>query len=406
MASDPHARTALEVSSPVGRPAAESAERPQPLLRRRKARRLALAAVVAAVMVAGLAVSLVQRGGGDAQEGPMSVTDVANVAAHPDQSPPRELIAAGRSAVSAYYTMKLVRLPNGNAIGTYEWRLLNTATERYEKAGWAWLDVAPGMQTAAVLERDLPVDRIGLLNLATGKVQRWIKVDRSVGSVQFSPDGKRLLATAYRLNPDGLFKDASYRLNGKSVPGPKQSRTGFYVIDVASGEADFAQSPTEKNREGAPAGGRQDFHWSRDGKLVWEPGNNKAGKIYYGVTGKKMPAPDQETRLPYPESVLSPDGNLVTGAFVGSGDEIVSEIRHARTGKLAAVIPGQQLLAWADNSHLIVWRCAPERCSPGEGEFRNQLLLVGLDGRVTPLSGFRTANLHDENRWFPVLTRR
>ncbi|MFD7685789.1 hypothetical protein [Streptomyces sp. NPDC059781] len=406
MTSDPHARTASKVSSSVARPAAESAERPRPLSRRRKARRLGPAAVVAAVVVAGLAVSLARLGGGDAQEGPASVPDVTSVAAHPDQSPPRELIAAGRIAVSAYSTMKLVRLPNGNAIGTYEWRLLDTATERYEETDWAWLDVAPGVRTAAVLERDLPVDRIGLLNLATGKVRRWIKVDRSVGGVQFSPDGKRLLATAYRLNPDGLFKDASYRLNGKSVPGPKQSRTGFYVIDVASGKADFAEIPTEKNTEGIPGGGRQDFHWSSDGKLVWEPGDNKAGKIYYGVTGKRTPAPDAETRLPFPGSVLSPDGNLATGAFVGEGDEIVSEVRNAKTGKRAAVIPGQQLLAWADNSHLIAWRCAPERCSPAKGEFRNQLLLVGLDGKVTPLSGFRPASLNDEDRWFPVLTRR
>ncbi|MFE2972015.1 hypothetical protein ACFXKC_52360 [Streptomyces sp. NPDC059340] len=405
MAPDPHARAAVKTSSPEARPAADSAERPQPLLRRRKARRLVVAAVVAAVAAAGIAVSLALRGG-EAHGRPASVPDVTGVAAHPDQSPPRELIAAGKAAVSAYYTMKLVKQPNGNAIGTYEWRLLNTATGRYGKTDWAWLDVAPGMQTAAVLERDLPVDRIGLLNLATGKAQRWIKVDRSVGGVQFSPDGKRLLATAYSLNPDGLFKDASYRVNDKTVPGPKQSRTGFYVIDVASGKADFAERPGEKSGQGAPAGGRQDFQWSRDGELVWEPGNNEAGLIYYDVTGKRMPAPEREARPSYPGAVRSPDGSLVAGAFVGQGDQIVSEIRNAKTGKRAAVVPGQQLLAWADNSHLIAWRCDPERCSPGEGEFRNQLLLVGLDGKATPLSGFRTAKLQDESRWFPVFTRR
>jgi hypothetical protein len=284
--------------------------------------------------------------------------------------------------------------------------LLNTATERYEKTDWAWMDVAPGMRTAAVLERDLPADRIGLVNLATGKVQRWIKVDKSVGSVQFSPDGKRLPATAYRLNPDGFFKDASYRMNDETVPGPKQSRTGFYVIDVASGKVDFAKLPAEKSGQQAPADGRQDFYWSRDGEPVWGAANAKAGRIFYDVTGKKMPAPDQEASPSYPEAIRSPDGNLVTGAFVGEGDKIVSEIRNVKTGKRAAVVPGQQLLAWADNSHLIAWRCDPERCAPGKGEFRNQLLLVGLDGRTTPLSGFRTAKLTDEGRWFPVLTRR
>jgi hypothetical protein len=362
-----------------------------------------VAAVVAVAVAVGLAVALSPRDG-SAQGRPATVPDAAGVAAHPDQSPPRELIAAGRVAVSAYYTTKLVERPDGNAIGTYEWRLLDTATERYRETGWAWLDVAPGTRTAAVLERDLPVGRIGLLNLATGKVRRWIKVDRSVGSVQFSPDGKRLLATAYRLNPDGLFKDAAYRFNGRTVPGPKQSRTGFYVIDVASGRADFAARPAKKSE--TPVGGRQDFYWSRDGKLVWEPGGEGTGRIYYDVTGKRRPAPDPEASASYPEAVRSPDGKLVTGAFVGEGDHIVSEIRNARTGERAAVIPGQQLLAWADDSHLIAWRCDPEDCSPGKGEFRNQLLLVGLDGKVTALSGFRTAKPQDEGRWIPLITPR
>ncbi|MFD4598934.1 hypothetical protein ACFWPQ_12965 [Streptomyces sp. NPDC058464] len=360
-----------------------------------------MAAAVAVLVAVGLAVPLALRGG-DTHERAAGVPDAKDVAAHPDQSPPRELIAAGRTAVSAYYTAKLVKQPDGNAIGTYEWRLLDTATERYEKTDWAWLDVAPGTRTAAVLERDLPVRRIGLLDLATGKVRRWIKVDRSVGGVQFSPDGSRLLATAYRLNPDGLFKDASYRWNDETVPGPKQSRTGFYVIDVASGRADFAERPARKSE--APAAGRQDFSWSRDGKLVWESGGNKA--IYYDVTGRRKPAPDQEAGTSSPEGLRSPDGTLVTGAFVGEGDDIVSEIRNARTGGRAAVVPGQQLLAWADDSHLIAWRCDPEQCSPGKGEFRNQLILVGLDGKVTPLSGFRTPDLQDEGRWTPLLTRR
>ncbi|MEU9150718.1 hypothetical protein AB0D59_09260 [Streptomyces sp. NPDC048417] len=362
-----------------------------------------MVAAVVAVAVAVVAVPLALRGG-DGNGRPASVPDATGVVAHPDQSPPRELIAAGRVAVSAYYTTKLVKQPNGNAIGTYEWRLLDTATGRYEKTDWAWLDVAPGTRTAAVLERDLPVSRIGLLNLVTGKVRRWIKVDRSVGSVQFSPDGKRLLATAYRLDPDGLFKDVSYRLNGRTVPGPKQSRTGFYVIDVASGKADFAERPAKKSE--APAGGRQDFYWSRDGELVWEFGGNEAGGVYYDVAGKRMPAPGQEAGASYPEAIRSPDGNLVTGAFVGEGGNIVSEVRNAKTGKRAAVVPGQQLLAWADNSHLIAWRCDPEQCSPGNGEFRNQLLLVGLDGKVTPLSGFRGTKPQDEGRWIPLLTRR
>lgn len=328
------------------------------------------------------------------------------MAAHPDQSPPRELVAAGQTAVSAYYTTRLVKQPDGNAIGTYEWSLLDTTAGRYEKTDWAWLDVAPGTRTAAVLERDLPVDRIGLVNLATGKVGRWIEVDRSVGSVQFSPDGKRLLATAYRLNPDGLFKDASYRLNDRTVPGPKQSRTGFYVIDVASGKAVFAGRPSETGGQGVAVGGREDFRWSDDGELVWAPADNKAGRNFYDATGKLTPPPDHGSRQSAAEAVRSPDGHLETGDFVGEGDKIVSEVRDVRTGERAAVVPGQQLLAWADDSHLIAWRCDPGRCSPGSGEFRNQLLLVGLDGSSTPLSGFRPETLRDASRWTPLFTRR
>ncbi|MEW2630382.1 hypothetical protein AB0903_01660 [Streptomyces sp. NPDC048389] len=52
-------------------------------------------------------------------------------------------------------------------------------------------------------------------------------------------------------------------------------------------------------------------------------------------------------------------------------------------------------------------RCDPEECDPGKGEFRNQRILVGLDGRKTiPLSGFRKAKLRYDGRWTPVLTQR
>ncbi|MGW6564485.1 hypothetical protein [Streptomyces sp. NPDC054975] len=264
------------------------------------------------------------------------------------------------------------------------------------------------MKTAAVLERDLPVRRIGLLNLATDKVERWIKVDKAVGSVQFAPDGRRLVATTYGLSPDGLFKDASYQLNDKMVPGPKPSRSGFYVIDVASGQATFAERPTRKNEHGfSVGGGRQDLMWSRDGALLWEPWNNKARKVFYGVDGKEAPTPKLEADLGFPGAVLSPDGKLATGEFVGENGQIVSEVRDAKSGKRAAVVPGQQLLAWADDDALIAWRCDPAQCDPGKGEFRNQLVLVGLDGKsLTPLSGFRKPELRYEGRWTPIFTAR
>ncbi|PBC96570.1 hypothetical protein BX281_4570 [Streptomyces sp. Ag82_O1-15] len=394
--------TAQEVRSPD-----HFAKRAHQLRRRRKVRGLLATGVVAAVIAVGVAVSLAVDGDSNSHERSAGRLPAPDVVARPDQSPPRGLIAAGSVAVSGYYTAKVVKKPNGDGIVTYEWSLLNAATERYDKTAWAWLDVAPGMKTAAVLERDLPASRIGLLNLTTDKVQRWIKTGKDVGGVQFSPDGKRLVATTYSLNPDGLFKDASYRLNDKTVPGPKPSRTGFYVIDVASGRAVFTELPPRKNDHGFITGGRQDLRWGRDGKLLWEPWSNKAGKVFYTVGGKEVPVPEQEANLGSPGAVLSPDGKLVTGGFAGQSGQIVSEVLDARTGKRAALVPGQELLAWADNHWLIAWRCNPKQCDPGKGEFRNQLVLASLDGKtVTPLSGFRNADLHYSGRWTPILTDR
>ncbi|MFG2326720.1 hypothetical protein [Streptomyces sp. NPDC048568] len=385
----------------------DSTGREQPSLLRRRGRSLAVAAVVVAAAVIGVSLALT-GGGPEATEGQPEASDVV---ARPDQSPPRELIAAGQVAVSAYYTTKLVRQPDGNAVNGREWSLYSAATKRYEKTDWAWLDVAPGMKTAAVLEGDLPVSRIGLMNLSTGKVQRWIEVDKGVGGVQFSPDGERLVATTYSHHPDGLFQDTPVRVegDGQEMPGPKQSRTGFYVIDVDSGQAEFSERPAKKDSLAAMVGtGRQDFSWSGDGKLLWEQRLDQPGRNYYDVNGRLKPLPEQKTDQIFPPAATSPDGNLVTGGFAGNKDgQIVSAVLDAKTGKRTAVVPGQQLLAWADNTHLIAWRCEPSQCQPGKGEFRNQLVLVSLDGdEVTPLSGFRKAEVEYVGRWNPVFTER
>ncbi|WP_406354721.1 hypothetical protein [Streptomyces sp. NBC_00658] len=374
-------------------------------VRRRKARRFVMAGIGTVLVGAGIAAALVATNGQEEEE---PVGRPAGVAAHPDQSPPTQFIAAGNVAVSAYYTVKSEKRANGDGALVFNWNLLNSTTDRYEETDWAWLDVAPGMKTAAVLERGLPVHRIGIVDLATGKVERWIKTDQGVGGVQFSPDGKRLVATIYDINPEGLFKDASYRLNGKIVPGSKPSRTGFYVIDAASGrQADFTARPSRKGDDGlVVGGGRQDLAWSRDGKLLWEPWSTKAGRVFYSVDGQEVPVPKSEEELSSPGAV-SPDGKLVTGRFVGKGDQIVSEVLDARTGEREALVPGQQLLAWADDDWLIAFRCDPEQCEPNKGEFRNQLILASSDGKdVIPLSGFRPSSLSDPSRWTPILSNR
>lgn len=390
----------------------QEAVRPEPdladlVLRARHRRRVRdlVAATVALVAVIAAAAVLPALTGRSESVRPASFAET--VLAHPGQSPPRELIAAGDTAVSAFSATRWVKQANGDKVLNRDWQLHNPATGRYEKTEWAWLDVAPGMETAAVLEGELPAERIGLLDTAKGKVGRWIDVDRGVASVQWSPDGKRLLATTYSRNPDRFSHEQMRNVNGKEEPGPVPSRTGFYVIDVPSGDAKWSKLPFGQEENGFPGGNaREDIEWSHDGSLVRAPSIYAPGRVFHDLDGRKVPAPKAEKYVGYPKAGLSPDGRRVAGDFAGKDGGINSSILSAGTGEPLMVVPGQQLLAWADNSHLIAWGCDPAKCS-GKGEFRNQLLVVSLKSeKVIPLSGFRKASDEYDGRWTPVFSRR
>ncbi|MGI3203749.1 hypothetical protein ACRJ4W_47455 [Streptomyces sp. GLT-R25] len=236
------------VSVPAG-----FADRVLAVRRRRRSRRIAgTAAVTAAVIAVAVAVPLLDGGGDDVR--PASEMNKSDIIGHPDeQSPPRDLIAAGDTVLAAFSVSSNVKQDNGDVIRTPTYGLLNQKTGKYEKTRkWAFLDVAPGSRTAAVLEQELPAKRIGLLDLITGKVDRWIPVDHGVGGVAFSPDGKRLVATTYAKNPDRYLADRPISVNGKKEPGPVPSRTGFTIVDVASGESDWHEVPLLKDEFGLP----------------------------------------------------------------------------------------------------------------------------------------------------------
>ncbi|MEO3768185.1 hypothetical protein [Streptomyces sp. B5E4] len=393
---------------------AESDARPAPglagrVLRTRRRRRVkgltGAVASVAAVVAVAVAVPLAVPGSGGGESATVPQEDVIG---RPGESPPRGLIAAGDLAVSSWYTFETEKLPGGDAVASRKWRLYDAETGRYEETDWAWIDVAPGMRTAAVLERDLPADRIGLLDLATGEVDRWIPLDgEGVGAVEFSPDGERLLATAYSHDPDHRFKDASYWMNEDKVPGAKRARTGFYVVDVASGDAAYRALPFVEDPEHGMPGmtGREDLRWNSDGELLWEHWPYEPGRLYYDLSGTKAERPAPEKHVSFPEAGLSPNGRLVGGDFAGEGDEIASEVLDSRTGKRVAKVPGQQLLAWADDERLIAWGCDPGVCQ--KNEYKNRLVLIGLDGgKVIPLSGNRVGDGADAGRWNPEFTER
>ncbi|MGW0821235.1 WD40 repeat domain-containing protein [Streptomyces sp. NPDC002845] len=372
--------------------------------RRRRTRTLAtVAAATAAVVAVAVGVPLLDGG----EEGARIASEMnrSDIIAHPDQSPPRDLIAAGNTALAAYYVRDTVKETNdrGTSVRTY-W-LLDQETGKYEKTTkWSFVDVAPGMRTAAVLEQGLPAKRIGLLDLLTGKVERWIPVDHGVAAVEFSPDGSKLVATTYSENPDLLYR-ADYDSDGDGKNNDwiskfgESDRTGFYVIDVGSGNGSWSEVSTDAQILNV----RQDFSFSHDGKLVASGIIMDPGVQYYDFKGNEVPPPANEKHLEwYVEAGLSPDGKLAAGGFAGGATTTASWILDPSTGEQVRKVPGQQLLAWVDNKRLIAWDIAS-----GANEFHNGLVLVTIgNDKTVPLSGPRKGNDGAAGRWSPVFAER
>ncbi|WP_217544220.1 WD40 repeat domain-containing protein [Streptomyces sp. GbtcB6] len=372
--------------------------------RRRRARRLASAAVATAAVVA-VAVGVPLLDGGKQDVRPAGVLDPGETRAHPDQSPPRELIGAGDATMAAYYTTDSVKQTARRYHTTRTYWLLNQRTGRYEKdTRWSYVAVAPGLKTAAVLERTIPARRIGLLDLTTGKVARWIQVEHGVGGVEFSHDGRKLVATTYSADPDVVIR-APGDTTGTSFSMPAtMPRTGFYVLDVASGKGPWREiGDPNDSMEMADINVRQDFGLSRSGQLVLSGLTSEPGIQYYDLHGQKVPVPTGERYLDwFVRAGLSPDGKRAAGEFAGKTMKTSSWITDLATGKKTEV-HGQQLLAWADDGSLIAWDIDKD----GGNEFHNRLVLVTIGSdKVVPLSGFRKGNDGAAGRWTPVFAER
>ncbi|MEW2526907.1 WD40 repeat domain-containing protein [Streptomyces sp. NPDC047071] len=387
-----------EEAAAGGTPRGDLADRVLTARRRRNRRGVAGAAAVTAALVAAI-LTVPEMGDGRETASPASESITGDVVGHPDQSPPRDLIAAGNTAVSGYFTSRAVKQSNGQELFTRYYTVLDQKTGRYKALDtkWAWAAVAPGMRTAAVLEGELPAWRIGLLDLVTGKVERWIPTNRPVAGVEWSPDGKRLVATSYSKNPDRIDR-------------PRSNRTGFYVIDAGSGEV----GPFRTLRQPKPdkwgnyhGNSREDVGWSHDGtKLYVERPKTSGGKsdnrAWYTTSGVKTAPPAGERFGGWSQAGLSPDGKHVAV----DGDSDGSWIVNATTGQKVGLVPGMQPLAWADSKRLITIGCDPKRCS-GKNEYRSQLLLVTVGSkRAVPLSGFRKASADYLGRWVPLTAAR
>ncbi|MFF3466339.1 WD40 repeat domain-containing protein [Streptomyces sp. NPDC002619] len=377
--------------------------------RRRRTRRLAcVAAATAAVVAVAVAVPSLSSGRHDSL--PAGVLHGTGTTAHPDQSPPRELIAAGNVALAAYYTEGLVKLSADAGATARTYWLLDPRTGRYEKdSRWGFVAVAPGMRTAAVLERSMPARRIGLLDLATGKVERWIQLAHGVGGLTFSRDGSRLVATTYAEHPDLRRKETVHDAKGRphdewlAWPGAS-SRSGFSVVDVATGH----EGPWSKVSPGRDTVGRADFSFTRDGALVYARiiGGRDGMQRFYDLAGKGVAAPAKERYLRSDVGArLSPSGTLAAvGLTAEAKDKSWSKIVDPATGKEIARVRGAELLAWADGRRLVAW----ER-TPGAAEYRPRLVLVSIGSdKVVQLSGTREQDGPPgrKNVWQPVFAER
>lgn len=390
--------------------AADFAARVLTVRRRRRTRRLAtVAAATAAVVAVAVAVPLLDSGKDEVRLA--TETNKSDIIAHPDQSPPRDLIAAGDVALAAYYTLDtVITEKKDTAVRQRSYSILDQETGKYvADSRWSMVAVAPGMRTAAVLETELPAKRIGLLDLLTGEVERWIAVDRGVASVEFSSDGTRLVATTYSKNPDLLTKaandlDSDGKKNDFMPDWSKSYRTGFYIVDVDSGRTEWTEVTEEESENGLNMyNSRQDFSFSGDGKLVRSGLSMEPYDQYYDLKGDKVDKPAAEKYLTWSVAArLSPNGKLAAGDFAGGAKTTASEIVDPRTGKRLHKIPGQQLLAWVDNERLVAWDI-----KAGDNEFRNALVLVTIGSdRTIPLSGTRKGNDGAPGRWNPVFATR
>ncbi|MEU1620921.1 hypothetical protein ABZ479_26960, partial [Streptomyces sp. NPDC005722] len=272
------------------------------------------------------------------------------------------------------------------------------------------IDVARGLKTAAVLEGPLPAKRVGLVDMSTGKVARWIDLGRAVGGVAWSPQGDKLAVTTYvagKPSKDGFHVDSADSDIPRDQNLPRRfwgiERTGYYVVDLATGASVWRSSPLPETARNSPRFWRiGDAKWSRDGRLIKMEGATNTGRPrFYDLQGRRRPAPAGEDPESPSTGGLSPNGRLVAGDDI-MGNKI-TEILDSKTGYVVAAQPVDELVAWADDQRVIAWQSDSIRCT--RSQYCQRLVVVDVDGdHLTPLTALRTPR--PGQAWEPVFTHR
>ncbi|SDH57484.1 hypothetical protein SAMN05421505_11865 [Sinosporangium album] len=378
--------------------------------RRRRTRMIAvIAGAAAAVVVGALAVPGALRGGGEqtaivlageglTTDGPaVALPPSAEVSADPDASPPSRLVATPEVAMYAYSVWDYEKVSQSRQVFRRTWYLYNPAAAAYEKTPWAVVDVAAGGHVAVLEEQQ--ASRVGVLS-PTGRV-RWVELEHPASTVEWSPDGSRLLLTGFASNP--------YEQGVVDEGGPSEIvehvRTGFTVVDVGSGEARFRALESAPGQMGVTMLG-----WSGDGTLIWEPGpTSEQTKLFYDLQGRPHGAPPHEGET-YQEAGLSPGRRSLAVDSPGRG--AVVAVKDVASGTVTPLKPVaghwiEQAVAWSGDGKLVTWACEQQGAANCRvSEFRNRLLLVDADGRAAvPLTGFRE-NSENPGAWEPLFARR
>ncbi|MFE1289062.1 YncE family protein [Streptomyces sp. NPDC058751] len=368
-------------------------------VRRRRRTRTIVGAALATVAAIAVTVAVPRLDGGGQDVRPAGRTDRSDIVARPDEYPPREKVAAGNVVLAAFSLQSMVKQSQKDELLTRTYHRLDQRTGRYvQDTRWSVMAAAPSTRTVAVLERRLPARRVGLLDLATGEVRRWIPVPQGVAGVAFSPDGRKIVATTYSSDPDRRYWSRRIRTSGPDGENGwwlqgVACRTGFSVIDVASGQGTWHQAPDWKDEWGRPIGDRSDFRFSADGALLYEHITTQAHRQYHDLSGKSVPTPANEMKFELERAGYSPDKRFLVHP---------SGVRDMTTGEPVPRVPDNMaLLAWADDKRLIVF----ENSRDGDHPHRLALLTLG-SSKVVPLTGYGSQLMTELGSLVPLFSAR
>ncbi|MET8856525.1 WD40 repeat domain-containing protein [Streptomyces sp. NPDC004579] len=368
-------------------------------LRRRRRTRTIAGAALATVAAIAVTVAVPRLDGGGQDVRPAGRVDRSDVVARPDQYPPRNTVAAGNVVLAAFSFQSLVKQSQKDELLTRTYHRLDLRTGRYvEDTRWSVMETVPSSRMAAVLERRLPARRVGLLDLTTGEVSRWIPVPQGVGGVAFSPDGRKIVATTYSSDPDRRYWSRRIRTSGPDGENGwwlqgKACRTGFSVIDLDSGQAGWHPGPDWKDPWGRPNGGRADFRFSADGALLYEHITTQPHRQYHDLTGRNVATPANEVKFELELAGYSPDKKFLVHP---------SGVRDMTTGKnVPKVSDYLQPLVWADNKRLVVF----ENSRQGDHPHRLALLTLGSSEAV-PLTAYGSQLMTQLGSWEPLFSAR